>query len=225
MNIKKTAWVFIGMVLTGFAYAATQLEVAKVITTRGKCIASQNGEQRVLRRGSKIYQKDTITTDKRGSMKMRFSDATFLILTPNAQLDINEYQFNKKDPTKNKGNLALVKGGLKSITGLINKNNAAALNYRCGNVATIGIRGTNLEADASKKSCGVYVKSGEVRVTAKKQKPKKGDGGNNEGVTYSVVIKGTDKQPAAEFTNDGMTRYTAAKYKAMIQPEVRGGCR
>lgn len=113
---------------------------ARVEFTSGEVRAlSADGSSRVLKRGAEVVSGDTIDTGS-GRAQMRFSDGARVSLQPQTQFRIDQYAFAGK-PAEDKGFFSLIKGGLRTITGLVGKGNRS--NYRLTTaVATIGIRGT-----------------------------------------------------------------------------------
>ncbi len=112
---------------------------------------SVNGTQRALARGSNVLGGDTIRTT-RGRVHLRLRDGAYVSLKPNTEFRIDEYRFEKAKPKERRGFFSLLRGGLRTITGLIGKLNRK--NYRVHTpVATIGIRGTHysLEVGADGK--------------------------------------------------------------------------
>ena len=87
-----------------------------------------------------------------------------MTIKPNTRIRIDDYAFDEKEAPKDNSTLALLKGGLRMITGLIGKRgNADAL--KLGTVtATIGIRGTTFTVDDCVNTrC---LKRGATRVSA-----------------------------------------------------------
>ncbi|MCZ7653437.1 MAG: FecR family protein [Rhodocyclaceae bacterium] len=72
---------------------------------------------------------------------MRFSDGAQVSLAPQTQFRIDEYRFAGKADGNEKGFFSLLKGAMRTITGLVGRSNRD--NYKVSTtVATIGIRGT-----------------------------------------------------------------------------------
>lgn len=113
---------------------------ARVEFTSGDVRAlAADGSSRVLARGAQVGSGDTIDTGS-GRAQMRFTDGSLVSLQPQTQFRIDEYAFAGK-PTEDRGFFSLIKGGLRTITGLVGKGNRS--NYKLTtSVATIGIRGT-----------------------------------------------------------------------------------
>jgi hypothetical protein len=99
-----------------------------------------NGQSRSLTRGAQIGEGETINTNS-GRAQLRFTDGAYVSLQPASEFRIDQYRFDGKTDGKEKGFFSLLKGGLRTITGLVGRNNKQ--NYQISTtVATIGIRGT-----------------------------------------------------------------------------------
>lgn len=113
---------------------------ARVEFTSGEVRAlAADGNSRLLSRGATLSSGDTVDTGT-GRAQMRFTDGALVSLQPQTQFRIDEYAFAGK-PAEDRGFFNLIKGGLRTITGLVGKGNRS--NYKLTtSVATIGIRGT-----------------------------------------------------------------------------------
>ena len=103
------------------------------------------GVQRPLTKGAEIGNGDTIRTGEGGRAQVRFSDGAMISLQPETEFRVDNYQFSGKTDGEEKGFFSLLKGGMRTITGLVGRVNRN--NYKITtNVATIGIRGTEFTA-------------------------------------------------------------------------------
>ncbi len=131
-----------GVMMPKAAGAPTDKTIGRVLISGVSTIAtSADGEKRKLRRGAAIYESDTVATAS-ARTQIRFSDGSLVALRPNSEFKIEEYAFNGKQDGSERGLYSLVKGGFRTVSGLIGKVNKS--NYRVKTpVATIGIRGTH----------------------------------------------------------------------------------
>ncbi|MBL4867449.1 MAG: FecR domain-containing protein [Pseudomonadales bacterium] len=124
---------------------AVNVPVGFVIVARGRVHAAGSDEvQRKLKRRSKIYAGDTISTSDSAKVQIKFSDGSIIALREGSSLRVDEFEF---DPAGNneKGFFTLLQGGFRAISGSIGKKNVA--DYRVNTpLATIGIRGTVYDA-------------------------------------------------------------------------------
>ena len=98
------------------------------------------GVARALSKGAEVLAGDTIDTGT-GRAQLRFSDGAYISLQPGSQFRIDEYNYSGKNDDTERSFFSLLKGGLRTITGLIGRTNRRNYQVRVP-VATIGIRGT-----------------------------------------------------------------------------------
>lgn len=142
--------------------AAARLEFAV-----GNVLARQTtGTERVLAKGAVIQPGETIITGIDGRAQLKFDDGARLSLQPETEFRIDEYVFSGEAKGQEKGFFSLIKGGLRTITGLIGRQNKQA--YRMNTpAATVGIRGTEfslLYTGGDNGSLSVGTGDGEVSV-------------------------------------------------------------
>jgi hypothetical protein len=93
-------------------------------------------------------------------MQVRFTDQSIVSLRDQSLLKIDEYKFTGKQDGMEKAFFNLVKGGFRTITGLIGKVNKTNYGVKTA-TATIGIRGTNFALlHCTAGNCGVAAKDG-----------------------------------------------------------------
>jgi len=121
---------------------------------------TSDGITRPLAKGAEFSTGETIDTGS-GRAQLRYTDGTQVSLTPSTQFRIDDYRFNGKNDGEEKAFFSLLKGGFRTITGLIGKNNRDAYKLSTS-TATIGIRGTEFLVVASDN--GVTISAGEGLV-------------------------------------------------------------
>lgn len=128
-----------------FAQAASAAAAGKVDFSSGEVTATAaGGKPRPLQKGAEVFSGDTIKTGN-GRVQIRYTDGGLISLQRDTQFRIDDYNFNGKADGSEKGIFSLIKGGLRSITGLIGRVNKK--NYRVETpVAYIGVRGTEFFA-------------------------------------------------------------------------------
>lgn len=120
-----------------------------------------NGQQRSLAKGAQLNEGETVNTNN-GRAQLRFTDGAYVSLQPESQFRIDQYKFDGKTDGSEKGLFSLLKGGLRTITGLVGRTNKQ--NYQVNTtVATIGIRGTEYTIQYGKSISGT-VGDGEIQV-------------------------------------------------------------
>ncbi len=119
------------------------------------------GKQRRLVKGSTLNAGDTVRT-ARGRAQIRFTDGSYTSLQPNTVFRIDDYHYDAKRKEESVSFFSLLKGGLRTITGIVGKLRKKA--YRLTTpVATVGIRGTEYLAVVG-NSLTVHVGDGEIDV-------------------------------------------------------------
>ncbi len=121
------------------SYAAGAAKVDFVV---GRVTAiGVTGAVRDLAKGTELDSGDSVVTGDGGRAQLRFSDGAMVSLQPGSEFKIDSYRYSGREDKDDKSFLSLLKGGLRTITGLVGRSNKDS--YRVTtNVATIGIRGT-----------------------------------------------------------------------------------
>jgi FecR-like protein len=131
----------LGAIAAAYPVIGYSAPAARVDFAVGNVTAvAPNGQSRSLTKGAQIGEGETINTNS-GRAQLRFTDGAYVSLQPASEFRIDQYRFEGKADGKEKGFFSLLKGGLRTITGLVGRNNKQ--NYQISTtVATIGIRGT-----------------------------------------------------------------------------------
>ncbi len=119
------------------------------------------GKQRRLVKGSTLSVGDTVRTG-RGRAQIRFTDGSYTSLQPNTVFRIDDYHYDAKRKEESVSFFSLLKGGLRTISGIVGKLRRKAYQLRTP-VATVGIRGTEYLAVVG-NSLTVHVGDGEIEV-------------------------------------------------------------
>jgi len=128
-------------------------EAGHIVAGSGRLLArAKDGSERRLRRRSAIYTGDTIIVGDNAFIQIRFTDGGLTSLRPGTEFRVSEYSFNGEQDGSEKAMFDLVKGGLRTITGTIGKQNKK--NYQLNTpVSTIGIRGTHYGVNLCDAGC------------------------------------------------------------------------
>lgn len=117
----------------------------RVIMVKGKVEAvDAKGKKRLLRRGLRVYTGETLNTAAKSSLRLVMSDRSMLSLDASASMKIDNYQYKPKAPAQDKMSISVLKGSLRSLTGVIGKRSKDDVSLNTA-VATMGIRGTALQ--------------------------------------------------------------------------------
>lgn len=100
-----------------------------------------DGSTRVLGPKSEVENGDTLVAEKSTYAQIRFIDNHEITLKPNTTFRIENFAYDAAKPEGDSAAFSLVKGGLRSITGLLGKRNKEKFSLKTPS-ATIGIRGT-----------------------------------------------------------------------------------
>ena len=132
--------------------------VGKVIISIGKVFTTDKvGVEKKLKRRGKVFEGDTIKVGKKSRLQLRFIDNQLIVLKSNTIFRIDEYKFKDKNDKNKSAVVSLLKGGMRSVTGLIGKS--ARDKYKVKTpVATMGVRGTHYVLEICSSNCGDGVK-------------------------------------------------------------------
>ena len=143
-KLKAALW-FSVLLIAGLFYVmpahAAQV-VGTVTDVSGPMVARRiDGTIKALSVNSSIEQGDTLVTEKATYARIRFVDNGEITLRPNTQFKIENFSYQVNKPESDSALFSLLKGGLRSITGLLGKRNKEKFGLNTP-TATIGIRGT-----------------------------------------------------------------------------------
>ena len=118
--------------------------VGQVTHLSGTLIGRSDGQTqaRALSARSAIAAGDTLSTQGDTYARVKFNDGTEVVLRPNTQFKIENFSYDEAVPAKDNILFGLLKGGLRSVSGLISKRNKDKIRYTTA-TATVGIRGTH----------------------------------------------------------------------------------
>ena len=154
------AMAFAGLLLTGVAEAGPV--VGTVTDVSGPMVARRlDGTIKALTAQSAVEQGDTLVTEKGTYARIKFIDNGEITLRPNTQFKIENFSYEAAKPESDSAFFTLLKGGLRSITGLLGKRNHDKFGLNTP-TATIGIRGTIFVAqyvEPSKEQVASYQRS------------------------------------------------------------------
>ncbi len=127
-------------VTAGSAMAAGAGQVQHLSGTLS--VQRPDGTVRILSQKSEVNPGEVLTTQRDSYAQINMTDGSSMTLRPNSQIKIEAYQFVQDQPQNDSAFFRLVKGGLRTVTGLVGKRGNQDA-YRIGtSTATIGIRGS-----------------------------------------------------------------------------------
>ncbi|MCZ6687208.1 MAG: FecR domain-containing protein, partial [Gammaproteobacteria bacterium] len=148
--------------LTVFAgQRAEAIEAGTVIFARGQ-VSAERDPPVPLAKGDAVLVADAIVTGQAARAQLLMLDGAKVAIRPNSRLLIEEFLYASGEPVpegtaaaSESGDRAvyrLIKGGFRSITGAIGKENEADYEVRTP-VGTLGIRGTDYTALLCQDDC------------------------------------------------------------------------
>lgn len=146
----KTALMVAFPLLLGQGAALAQ-PAGRVLALAGDAFLSRAGQQLPLRAGAMVESGDVLTVGDRSALQLRFTDESVVALRANSQFRIEDYRF-EKNAEQDRSVMGLLKGGMRTITGLIGKANQKNYLVRTA-TSTIGIRGTHFSVVSCNNDC------------------------------------------------------------------------
>ena len=124
-----------------FPSVAYSQAAARVDFAAGNVTAtSADGRSRPLAKGAEVRVGETVSTQN-GRAQMRFTDGAFVSLQPQTDFKIDSYVFDGRGSQNESAFMSLIRGGLRTVTGLIGRTNRDGYRLQTS-TATVGIRGT-----------------------------------------------------------------------------------
>ncbi len=139
--------------------------IGQVIWAKGQVSATlPNQQKRTLARKAEIFKEDTIESDKSSTAQISLTDGTLLAITENTKMQLEKYIFDKTNPSNDSYLMDVAKGGLRTITGQIGKNNPAETKTKTP-IATLTSLGTDYSVIVKlNKDTLIAVKSGKIQA-------------------------------------------------------------
>jgi hypothetical protein len=107
-----------------------------------------DGKSRGLAKEGGVREGDVLRTAANTWARVKFTDGSYVVLEPGSEFKVEQFRHQANNPEESTGFFSLLKGGMRTLTGLIGKRRPDNYRMRAG-TATIGIRGT----DYSMKLC------------------------------------------------------------------------
>ena len=103
-------------------------------------VVGTDGRTRPAARGTELDTGDVVRTNE-GRVQVRMTDGAFISLQPNTEFGIKNYKFEGRTDGSESALYSLVKGAMRTVTGLIGRVNRNRYQVATP-TATVGIRGT-----------------------------------------------------------------------------------
>lgn len=214
----KLFCLILGVVFLPLAAPCFAQRVGSVVFVSGAAvIIAKDGQSRVVARGGEFDAGETIDTAD-GRVQLRFLDGASMSLQPATRFRIEDFHFAVQDGKASgddRGIFSLIKGGFRTITGLIGKERREQ--YRVDTaVATIGIRGTDYYAHLGEAGLSVSTFGGLVEVCS-------GAGCLQVGPGEVAIVSTHDSRPLLQGRLDGALDGSAVPglpSSPVLSPEV-----
>jgi hypothetical protein len=122
-----------------------QASAAKIMSVSGSAKAvDAQGRERALQKGGEVLTGDKIVTAEGALVQIRLNDGGFMSVRSGTEVVFDKFVYDDKDASKSNFLVSLLKGGFRSITGLIGRTNPSGYQIRTS-TATVGVRGTDHE--------------------------------------------------------------------------------
>jgi hypothetical protein len=139
-TLMLAVWLLCGANNLAWAQSAARV---MVISGSAKAVEPTGGE-RALQKGTELFAGDKVVTSDDSLVQMRLHDGGYMSVRSNTEMVIDRFVYDEQDSSKSSFLVSLLRGGFRSITGLIGRTNPGGYQIR-SKTATIGIRGTDHE--------------------------------------------------------------------------------
>lgn len=153
VNLLRLAASLLALIAT--AALAQQGESVATITHLSGTVTVRplQGQTRFLSIKSSIAEGDTLSTARGTYVRVKFTDGAEVVLRPESQMKVENFKFEEARPEQDNMFFSLLKGGMRSVTGLLGKRSKEKVAFRAPS-ATIGIRGTHFGMLLCQNDCG-----------------------------------------------------------------------
>ena len=141
MKRLSSVLIFLTALTTSLSCLSQQV-AGRIISSVGDVTILRDGQKVAGYIGTQLLSGDTVRLGAESNAQIYFTDSSIVALRPDTEFKISEYRFQADKPEEGRAFLNLVKGGMRTITGLIGKLDNR--NYSVNTpVMIIGLRGTH----------------------------------------------------------------------------------
>lgn len=133
------------------ADAAAQA-VGRVLVAAGEVVATRGGRDLPLAAGANVERGDIVRTGEVSSAQLRFADESIVALRAGSRFEVTEFRFTGSDDGNSQSVYTLLRGGLRTLTGVIGKTRQDRYQMRTP-LASVGIRGTTYAVVHCQQDC------------------------------------------------------------------------
>lgn len=116
-------------------------------------VVRADGSTRILSVRSEVQEGDTLSTARETYARVKFNDGAEVVLRPETRFKVESYRYEAAKPEEDNFIVSLLKGGMRSVTGLLGARNKERVSVQTS-TATIGIRGTHFGLLMCNNDCG-----------------------------------------------------------------------
>jgi hypothetical protein len=150
-NLKRASFIFLACLY--FPAIAWGAGVGSVTHLGGVMYATRaDGTKKLLSVKSEVMVGDILKTEENTFARIKFIDGSEVVLRPETEFQINAYSYNVSEKQDDNFLVSLLKGGLRSVTGMLGKRSPEQFKMNT-KAATIGIRGTHFGALLCNNDC------------------------------------------------------------------------
>lgn len=132
------------LVLLPFSTAAYAIAGKFQFVNGEVVVIDATGKQRVAKKGEAIDVGETVSSMSNGFAQIKMEDGGYFAVRADTQFKVDTFKFEGKEDGSERGLFTLIKGSLRSVTGLVGRKHKD--NYRIQTAtATIGIRGSGAD--------------------------------------------------------------------------------
>lgn len=118
-------------------------------------VKKANGETISAAPNMLVGEGDVLITGTNGYVRLETTDGGNMVFRPNSEFRIEKYHYDVAKPEQDSFIYSLIKGGLRTVTGLVGKRGNKDAYLGKTSTSTIGIRGTFFEVRVCADDCGV----------------------------------------------------------------------
>ncbi|MGE0388218.1 MAG: FecR domain-containing protein [Gammaproteobacteria bacterium] len=134
------------------AGAQAQEAAGRVLIAVGDVAIERNGQRTPARNGMEVRSGDQFQLGAQSNAQIRLNDESILALRPETTFKLTEFAFAAGDQTKQRALFELIRGGVRTVTGVIGRINRDQYKVVTP-TSTIGIRGTHYSLVQCESNC------------------------------------------------------------------------
>ena len=154
MNSSKrlARWLALATAIVLSGGATAQQAAGRVLVAVGTVSIERAGTRIPGAAGTEVQKGDTIQVGPQSNAQVRLADESIIALRADTTFRITEFNFTSQGAEKDNAFFSLLKGGIRTVTGLIGKSDPNS--YKVDTpTSTIGIRGTHYTLRVCNDDC------------------------------------------------------------------------